>query len=277
MALQLKKLVKRSATTFVGAGLILAIVLFLPKWAFHSLLMGCGIVGAYEFRAIAKGFEIRAMTVPIVISVGYGILTLYIDGLDLNWLPYLTVALACLLSLTPPNDVRTSLHTVGATLVGSAYLCLSMVGLSYIFAISSAESDVRGRHLVLFCFFIVWMGDSAAYLLGSAFGKHKIAKTISPNKSLEGAIANLLGNALAVWIGKSTLFPELSWTNVVMLVLVFFIFGLFGDLVESSWKRGSQIKDSGHLFPGHGGVLDRVDSIFLTAPIFYVLMRVIVE
>ena len=155
-------------------------------------------------------------------------------------------------------------------MAASAYLGFSLIGLSYIFALGTEGNDHRGRLLVLFCFFVVWMGDSAAYFFGSIFGKHKIAKVISPNKSLEGAIANLAGNAVALWLGQITFFPNLTGITIGALTLVFFVFGLFGDLVESSWKRGSDIKDSGQIFPGHGGVLDRVDSIFLTAPVFYI-------
>lgn len=273
MALQPRKLLKRAATTAVGALVILMLVLYFPKPIFHLALLGFAVVGALELRTMSAGFDAKLFITPVVLTVFLGQATLYWNALELAWLPFVATAIACLMSLGPGTRVENSLTSVGATLLGCAYLGLSLIGLSYIFSIESSAGEERGRYLVLFCFFVVWMGDSFAYVFGSLFGKHKIAKIVSPNKSLEGAIANLIGNSVAMVVGKATFFPELTWPFVILLALVFFTLGLFGDLAESAWKRGSAIKDSGSIFPGHGGVLDRVDSIFLTAPVFYWVMQ----
>lgn len=269
MALNPKKLGER-ALTFVVAGTILfSIVLFPPKWVFHSFLVLVGLVGVREFHRITEGLGENMYRAPVIFSVVYGILAIYLPQLDMSWLPYFVILITALMSLAWGKNIKHKPMYFGLTLVAAGYLCFSVVCLGWVFAMESASHEDLGRHLFLWFLLTVWAGDSFAYLGGSMFGKHKIAPIISPNKSWEGMIANLVGNAAALTLAKFTLFPAVEWHHVAALTLVFGVLGFFGDLVESSWKRGSSIKDSSSIFPGHGGILDRIDSIFLTAPIFY--------
>jgi phosphatidate cytidylyltransferase len=116
---------------------------------------------------------------------------------------------------------------------------------------------------------IVMTNDSAAYYIGSAIGKHRLYPAVSPKKSVEGAIGGLFGSLSGTLIAKLTFFPQLSYADVIITALVIGIVGQIGDLFESLLKRSFGVKDSGCILPGHGGVLDRMDSIIFAAPVTY--------
>jgi phosphatidate cytidylyltransferase len=116
---------------------------------------------------------------------------------------------------------------------------------------------------------IVMTNDSAAYYSGSAFGKHRLYPLVSPKKSIEGAVGGLVGSLGGTLLAKFTFFPQLSFTDAVATALVVGVVGQSGDLFESLLKRSFGVKDSGTIIPGHGGVLDRLDSILFAAPITY--------
>ncbi len=116
---------------------------------------------------------------------------------------------------------------------------------------------------------IVMTNDSAAYYTGSAFGKHRLYPLVSPKKSIEGAVGGLIGSLCGVLAAKFTFFPQLTFSDAVVTALVIGVVGQTGDLFESLLKRSFGVKDSGTIIPGHGGVLDRMDSILFAAPITY--------
>lgn len=116
---------------------------------------------------------------------------------------------------------------------------------------------------------IVMTNDSAAYYIGSAFGKKRLYELVSPKKSIEGAIGGLFGSLLGTLLSKFIFFPQLTYIDAVITALVIGIVGQTGDLFESLLKRSFGVKDSGTLIPGHGGVLDRMDSILFAAPVTY--------
>ena len=160
--------------------------------------------------------------------------------------------------------------------MATGYLAMSVVSLAYISLLKDSNGDNVGRLLVAFCLLMVWAGDTFAYFTGSAFGRHKVAPKASPGKSWEGLVGNVIGNLLIAIVAKYTVLPQLVWWDTVVLTAIFTALGFWGDLIESTWKRGAHLKDSGTLLPGHGGFLDRTDSIFLTAPAFYYYMKVVV-
>lgn len=126
--------------------------------------------------------------------------------------------------------------------------------------------------LVLAFLILIWMSDTAAYVFGSLFGKHKLAPNISPGKTWEGFLCSCVFTVgLAVWLFYILYFQQagLELWQWIMLSLIIQVFGLMGDLIESLFKRKAGVKDSGNIIPGHGGVLDRVDSIlFATIPAY---------
>ncbi|GLH69924.1 phosphatidate cytidylyltransferase [Geothrix rubra] len=128
-----------------------------------------------------------------------------------------------------------------------------------------------GSRLVLALFVITWLGDTAAYFVGTFLGKHKLAPRVSPKKSWEGAAGNLAGNVAGAFLMVATVCTEWTWVDAVALGLLMGVAGQLGDLVESTWKRSAGVKDSnvGVAIPGHGGILDRVDSLVFAAPVLY--------
>ncbi|MFZ2950721.1 MAG: phosphatidate cytidylyltransferase [Desulfuromonadaceae bacterium] len=126
-----------------------------------------------------------------------------------------------------------------------------------------------GVQWLLVIMLIVMTNDSAAYYTGSAFGKHRLYPLVSPKKSIEGAVGGLVGSLCGTLLAKFTFFPQLTFSDAAVTALVIGMVGQAGDLFESLLKRSFNVKDSGTIIPGHGGVLDRLDSILFAAPITY--------
>jgi phosphatidate cytidylyltransferase len=129
--------------------------------------------------------------------------------------------------------------------------------------------DPDGRHLVFLLLGITWSGDIGAYLVGMRFGKHKVIPAVSPGKSVEGYIAGIVFSCITALAIHHWLLPSIGLLHVVILGIGLTVIGQIGDLAESLLKRGAKVKDSGRLMPGHGGILDRCDSIIFIAPALY--------
>lgn len=152
----------------------------------------------------------------------------------------------------------------------------------YVFSVGTANpifigapGQVERGDILLFLFGLLWLGDTAAMFVGKAFGKHKLAPTVSPNKTVEGFVGGIVGAiVVAVILGFWRLDLIPMWQLVIIAILCS-VFGQLGDLVESMWKRSLGIKDSSAIIPGHGGVLDRFDSLLFAAPVMYHALRLI--
>jgi phosphatidate cytidylyltransferase len=153
--------------------------------------------------------------------------------------------------------------------VSSAGLLLVVLPFSYIVRLD--QIDLIGRQLVLFTLCLIWAGDTFAYFVGRSLGRLSMAPVLSPKKTWEGAFANLLGSLVvaiffARWIQQDTL-------SMLIVAGLANIAGQMGDLIQSAYKRGAGVKDSGSLLPGHGGVLDRIDSLILASPVVWVAFQ----
>jgi phosphatidate cytidylyltransferase len=124
----------------------------------------------------------------------------------------------------------------------------------------------HGIQWIFLMLVIVMSGDTCAFYVGSSIGRRKLYPAVSPNKSVEGAIGGVAGSVIGALIAKGTFFPQLAFVDAIAAALLLGILGQLGDLFESFLKRGFGVKDSGTIFPGHGGVLDRLDSILFAAP-----------
>ena len=146
--------------------------------------------------------------------------------------------------------------------------------------VSNEATAFHGAALLIFPIWVTWLGDTCAYGFGSRWGRAKLIEAVSPNKTVVGAIGGLVGSVLAggvfarLWLSGVPEFG-LSWQVGAALSVPIAVVGQVGDLAESVIKRDAGTKDSSHLLPGHGGILDRLDALFFTVPLTYALLLVI--
>lgn len=175
----------------------------------------------------------------------------------------LLVLAFCLVSLFRLKEIRQAAPDAALVLMGFLYVPLL---LAHLVLIRMLPHGVSWLFLIMV---IVMAGDSAAYYVGSTFGKNRLYPAVSPKKSIEGSLGGLAGSLTGAVIAKSTFFPELSIADCVAAALLLGVLGQLGDLFESLIKRSCGVKDSGTIVPGHGGILDRLDSILFAAPAAY--------
>jgi phosphatidate cytidylyltransferase len=175
----------------------------------------------------------------------------------------LTVVLSALLFLFRIRDIRDTAREFALFAAGFLYVPLLLVHLLLL------RYAPHGSEWVFLLMVVVMAGDTGAYYVGSSFGKHKLYPVVSPNKSVEGACGGLAGSILGAFIARATFFPELAPVDCLVTALLLGVLGQLGDLFESLLKRGFGVKDSGSIIPGHGGILDRLDSILFAAPAAY--------
>ena len=158
------------------------------------------------------------------------------------------------------NDNERALDSAQKVLSGLLYIPCLLVALIWL------RLQEQGLELLFFLLLITWAGDTGAYFAGRSFGKNKLFERVSPKKTMEGAIGGALLSMIVSVCVQQLLFPSLGVVHALALGLILDVMGVCGDLVESMFKRAVKVKDSGWIMPGHGGILDRIDSILFTAP-----------
>ena len=162
---------------------------------------------------------------------------------------------------------------IAFTFLGIIYIAIPFALMNFLF--NPGFTDNYSTNIFLLGFFvIIWVNDTFAYISGNLFGKYKLFKRISPGKTWEGSIGGgifAIGTAYLI----SYFYPQIFWYNWIVIALIIVIFGTFGDLIESLLKRSLNTKDSGNILPGHGGLLDRFDSVFGSAPMVFVYLILI--
>lgn len=159
--------------------------------------------------------------------------------------------------------------------IGATLFAASFVGVLFGYLLGLRVLNDRsggfetGSDLVLLLFLVVWGGDVAAYYIGSNLGRRPLAPSVSPKKTVEGAIGGIAGALVAAFVARAWFMYRLSVGDCIVLGITLAVVGVLGDLVESMLKRGAGVKDSASFLPGHGGVLDRVDSLLYAAPVLY--------
>lgn len=169
----------------------------------------------------------------------------------------------CLLRLSKAGSLDTVFQEIGYTFIGPLYVGLLLGHLTLI------RATVEGREYTLLLFLTIWMGDIAAFYTGLSIGKNKLYPEISPNKTVEGAIGGIIGCVIVVAAARVLYMKQMSIVDVAVISIGIAVMGQLGDLCESMFKRAAGVKDSGNLIPGHGGILDRFDSVMFAAPFLY--------
>jgi len=205
-----------------------------------------------------------------VLLTGIGLLTMAVwftayhtGGPRIEYL-FAGVVAALLFPLMAPTDLKHHLVDSAVTVTGVLYIGVAM---SYLIVIRSFPA---GDELVLFLLLITWAADTGAYYVGKTLGRRPLAPAISPKKTVEGFFGGLGLAILAAWVARDWIAGlPMTLIDYVWLGSLITIAGLAGDLAESALKRSVGVKDSGGLLPGHGGMLDRIDSLLFTGPAFY--------
>jgi phosphatidate cytidylyltransferase len=276
---------KRVLTAVVLVPLVLLAVFRAPLWLFALLVAAIIVLALHEYLGIAEAAGLKPFKWPAYILSVLPFILQWISGwherqynkvaFSLFFLPgwlevFMAAALMFGVLLVFRSDLRMGLASVAAPILGIIYVGVSLSLLVCL------RADYK--MLLVFVLFSVWAGDIAAYYVGRSIGKHKLAPVVSPNKSWEGAIASVIGSvvvAVLVFYFRpqiSKLFVVLpwdrqpAWGHVILLGIITNVAAQFGDLFESALKRGANVKDSGTLLPGHGGVLDRIDALLFAIP-----------
>src|SRR5947207_5434712 len=259
-------LLKRVASALVLLPVFLLIVVKAPGWMFNALVVIASAVALWELLRLF-GQRGRPVYSRLGLVAGTAVTAAFAASrlVDPLMLPALAVTLAVgIVLIAPVLSDAPAMAAVANTLLAVLY-----IGWLLGYGILLHHTSPIGDELVLFVVGVTWVGETTAYLIGSAVGRHTLAPVISPRKTVEGAVAQIIasvatGAALGGW-----LLPSCGAGVGVAGGLLLGVVGQFGDLAESAVKRSVGTKDTGGLIPGHGGVLDRIDSLLLNLPAFY--------
>jgi phosphatidate cytidylyltransferase len=242
---------------------------------FVALALSAMTLGLYEFWLLAKRRGIKADVVVGFVGAAALFTVFYFDRrgevplLLLLILPGLTIA-ALVAAMLRGAPFENMIASVGATLLGVMYVAL--LG-GHLVAVRMGFEQKLSAHLLSFFFLVIMGADSGAYYAGRAFGRHKLAPKVSPGKTWEGAIGGMIASLLMAALAHYWFFPELPLKVALALAALMNILGVLGDLTESALKRGAGAKDAAQILPGHGGLLDRLDSLLFNAPVLYYFGR----
>ena len=255
-------LFKRVLSTLILLPVFLAIVMAGPIWPFGTTVVLLGAVGQWEFTGMFARVGYRPFRALGLVG---GLLVTASFALPVSERIALTAVLlgALALALWQRRDGRIEWEPAAITLFGICYVNWL---LGYGFWLRDLP---LGKEWVLLLVWVTWLGETAAYLVGSLLGRWPLAPGISPKKTIEGALAQLVVSVAAALAARAWFFEALPLSGAIVVGLLLGIVGQVGDLVESALKRSLGTKDTGRLIPGHGGVLDRIDSLLFNTPVLY--------
>ena len=267
---------KRILTAVVVLPFLIASILISSLWwVFFALAVAAMVLALWEFYLLAKRQQLKPDPAAGYIA-GAALVTIALQNdpaLNVLLVQFVIIALTAgtLIAATvrgAPFDKM--IPSVGATILGVLYIPL--LG-SHLISIRTGFNPNLSAHLLSFFFLVLMGADAGAYYTGRALGKHKLAPSISPGKTWEGAIGGLLAALGMGVLAHFWFFRELPLKYILPLAAVMTIVGIFGDLAESALKRGAGAKDAANILPGHGGMLDRLDSLLFNAPLLYYFAR----
>ncbi len=237
---------------------LFSLIVLLGVDEFYTLVKKSKTIQPIKFWGILTGL------VSIIIL---GLIVLNIVALKLVFIPVLMTFFIFLIELYRKKE--NPFINVAYTILSMVYIVIPFAMLFHLgYYSGNSFTDKYSFHIILGFFLMLWTNDTGAYLAGRFLGKHKLFERISPKKTWEGSIG---GGLLTIGVAYvlSIYFTNLNSTNWIVLAIIVAVFGGLGDLVESMLKRSLNIKDSGNILPGHGGILDRFDGLLLSVPFIY--------
>jgi phosphatidate cytidylyltransferase len=238
-------------------------ILFAGRTLFYAVLWLLALWGLFEFFAMCLPPE-RRLERNLAASGGSFLVFLpYLGGEFQFFLPVMLFLLFAMLFLFRCREINIVAGQLAFVVLGFVYVPFLLAHCGLLFGLD------HGRRWIFLVLLVVMCRDSLAYFVGTALGSHKLYPAVSPKKSVEGAIGGLAGGLLAAYLARQFFCPFLTALDCVLLGLLLGILGQIGDLFESLLKRSFGVKDSGTLIPGHGGILDRLDSLLFAFPAAY--------
>jgi len=257
---------KRILTAVVLLPVFIFAVIHPNPWFFTGLLAAAALLAVTEYFRIVEATGFRPFKrLGVVLTLGFLASAVWPHQLRQEWLIVIglfMILTACVRRKVEPSDALASASVtfLGTFLVGFL--------LGYLVALKSTGTE-SGKDLIFLLAVTVWAGDTLAYYVGKNFGRHPFAPRVSPKKTWEGFFGCVAGSLIAAAAASLTFIHRIQGFHVLVLGLLVPVVGQLGDLCESALKRGAQMKDSSSLLPGHGGMLDRIDSILFNAPLIY--------
>jgi len=274
----LKKLITRTITGIVLVLVTLTAILA-SQYSFALLFLIILLGGITEFISLFKQSEVKpnkwlSYTISIIIFVSAfciakGVIEVrYFMGI----LPLFLIIMIAELYRKKEKPVE----NIAVTFFSIIYLAFPLSLIHFLVFPEIGTLNTYNPNILLALFALIWIYDSGAYLVGVSIGKHRLFERISPKKSWEGAIGGTITAIIASWV-ISGLIPEIAMVHWIVISILIVVSSTFGDLTESMFKRYFGIKDSGTLLPGHGGILDRFDSLFFAAPVIVTYLKLFIE
>jgi len=274
MTKKLSNLTSRVIIAAIGIPLLIAVCI-IGKIPFLIFVLAVGLVSYFEFSRMMRQKHFYTNILIGYISVALIIINEYKFIIDYHLLVLFVMILISLFELF--RNKESAAANIGSTLFGIFYIGLfsaSIIDLREYYS-DSAFTYSQGGYLIISILVSIWICDSAAYFVGTAYGKHKLFPRVSPNKSWEGAIAGFVFAIAGIIAARELFLDFMSLNDVIAIGFIVGLFGQIGDLIESLIKRDARVKDSSSIIPGHGGFFDRFDSLLFTAPIVYLYLKLI--
>ena len=274
----MKESSKRIISGFVFGGVFIASLY--THLSFTILTFIFGIISTKEFNKLTDQSGVGYYIAFSIIYTYFALTEFYLNSnLQLNsWFNDLKDTLlifSIFVSLFLLRDLFSSKNLPGI-LVKKYFRFIFYITSSFVFIYLIA--NFKGFYepsIILGCFILIWVNDSFAYIVGKSFGKQKLFYSISPHKTVEGFLGGLLFCCISASIVSRYVDETLATPNWLIIAIIVSVFGTLGDLIESKLKRESNVKDSGKIIPGHGGILDRLDSIIFASPYIYLFLKLI--
>jgi phosphatidate cytidylyltransferase len=263
----------RLLTAIIVLPFLIASILISWLWWLFVLLAAVSMVLAlWEFYLLAKKLQLKPDPVPGFVA-GAALITISLQAKEpgIVFLLFLLVIIVLVIATLIGAMMRGApfdkmIGSSGVTILGVLYVAL--LG-THLVLIRTGFEPALSAHLLSFFFLVLMGSDAGAYYVGRALGKHKLAPSISPGKTWEGVFGGVASALAMATLAHFWFFRELPLKWMLPLAFVMCIVGIFGDLVESALKRSASAKDAANILPGHGGLLDRLDSLLFNAPLIY--------
>lgn len=274
--MNLKNLGLRVLVGIFGIPVILFSIWY-GKWVFVALVEIIVVFGQYEYYKLAEKKGSQPLTFFGVI-LGFLIVPAFYISQGEFILPLLFGSILIIIITELFRNKPNALLNLSTTIAGLIY---PTVLVSFLIFIREASCWMNtpypdGARWLFAMLAATWICDTAAYFIGSRFGRHKLFPRVSPNKTIEGAVGGFIFALLTIFVVKETFFAHAPLGHLLVIGAIGGSFGQIGDLAESLLKRDAGVKDSSNFLPGHGGFLDRFDTLFVTAPIVYFYLKFVV-